>query len=277
MNIKTFSIHSVRNVFAFFIALGIGYVAYTVNPTTVAPTKVEAGTSQNISGWAWSKGAGISGDQNTGIGWISFNSTNETGASLDYGVNVNTSAKATGGAGLFSGRAWSENVGWISFNQSELTGCPTSPCKAEVNWSTGSVTGWARVMLSASDYTGWDGWISLSGMTTEATPKPYGVKISGNKFSGYAWGSDVIGWVDFAPVIGGISVGVQVAAPPCTATDVPAGSWGTCTPLNQCPTTSTAGIQVGVCPGGGTVTRSCSAPQTCPAPSAGTKPKFWQF
>lgn len=315
MNIKTFTIHSVRNVFAFFIALGLGYVAYTVSPSSVGPTEVEAGTAENISGWAWSDT----------IGWISFNSTSEATPYLgqSYGVGVSVANKSTGGNGNFSGTAWSRGatldggIGWISFDRAKTGNPPvgqsdpgltkTGSPLAYVDWSTGNVHGWARA-LAGCEVTagtpvtscasssagaaagGWDGWIKLSKETGD-TGSVYGVKITGNKFTGYAWGGadvdasgnstatgvSVVGWINFAPTIGGISVGVQVAAPPCTTADVPAGSWGSCSPITQCPDTSTAGIQVGVCSSGGTVTRSCTASKTCPTPSGATKPKFWQF
>src|SRR3989344_9052326 len=94
MNIKTFSVHSVRNVFAFFIALGLGYTAYLVNPTTVAPTKVEAGLGENVSGYAWSDT----------IGWISFNDTTGGNPAEPYGVKINTTS------GDITGIAWSSGV-----------------------------------------------------------------------------------------------------------------------------------------------------------------------
>jgi hypothetical protein len=42
---------------------------------------------------------------------------------------------------------------------------------------------------------GWDGWISLNGDN-------YGVSFSSvtQRFSGYAWGSDVVGWINFIDV-----------------------------------------------------------------------------
>lgn len=47
---------------------------------------------------------------------------------------------------------------------------------------------------------GWDGWISLSGSSPG-----YGPTKSGSIFSGYAWGSDVLGWLDFSQVLYGVS------------------------------------------------------------------------
>lgn len=57
--------------------------------------------------------------------------------------------------------------------------------------ATGNVSGWARA-LAYED--GWDGWLSLRGSN-------YGVKLnltgSPKTFEGWAWGSDVIGWLSF--------------------------------------------------------------------------------
>ena len=231
MNIKTFSIHSVRNVFGFFIALGLGYVAYTVSPTSVTGPKVEAGASQNVSGFAWSDT----------IGYISFNSTSD-GSATSYGVNIDT------GTGAFSGNAWSSKIdttmipnqggiGWISFDRAVTGNPPGSPYQtgvstdpiAKVDTTTGNVTGWARALASCTQDAlgnlspspcvtnpnagGWDGWIKLAKDPADSG-STYGVKINpaDGKFSGYAWGGakvlpsgdsdptgvSVIGWINFA-------------------------------------------------------------------------------
>src|SRR3989338_509710 len=72
--------------------------------------KVEAGSNDNVFGWAWSEN----------IGWISFNNTSGGGA-VDYGVNVDTTT------GIFSGYAWSENIGWISFERAVAGAHPLPP------------------------------------------------------------------------------------------------------------------------------------------------------
>ena len=133
--------------------------------------QVEAGTGDNVFGYAWSEN----------IGWISFNNTTGEG-STNYGVNI-------GSDGTFSGYAWSENIGWISFNQSELSGCPSGTCRAEVNLLTHEVSGWARALAYGD---GWDGWIKLRG-------SGYGVEINDatQEFEGWAWGDVVVGWVSF--------------------------------------------------------------------------------
>lgn len=223
---KTFTIHSVRNVFAFFIALGLGYMAYTVSPTSVTGPKVEATSAENVSGYAWSDN----------IGWISFNDTTGGNPAQPYGVKINTTS------GDISGIAWSSGVdsavgpqgfveggiGAISFNRADTGNPPGDPYQttgaiARVNITTGAVTGWARA-LSACDPTcatnsgagansgGWDGWVKLSKDPSD-TGSTYGVVINAEtgKFSGYAWGGaqvdasgnstpsgvSVVGWISF--------------------------------------------------------------------------------
>jgi len=147
----------------------------------VAPSFAFAGSEHNLSGFAWS----------SNIGWISFNSINDhdsgtagiQSSSINYGVNLDL------GTGDLTGYAWSSNIGWIQFGG--LSGFPTGAGTQAVNakLSGSSMVGWARA-LSAND-SGWDGWISLGGTG-------YGVTQSGTALIGYAWGSSVVGWTDFA-------------------------------------------------------------------------------
>ncbi len=172
--------------------------------------EVKAGTGENISGWAWSEN----------IGWVSFNSLNCDGDGngfsdgtpncppagttiANYGVNVDFLT------GAFSGYAWSENIGWITFNSSELGGCPTLPCEARLAVDN-TVSGWARacaVFLTGCSGAldpnrgGWEGWIKLRGLTTEAIPTEYGVSRNTipdpDEFEGWAWSDNVISWISF--------------------------------------------------------------------------------
>ncbi len=144
--------------------------------------------STPINGYAWSDN----------IGWISLSGAN-------YGLTV-----AGDGTGTVSGYAWSDNIGWVSANVS--TGCPSGTCTPRLQ--SGALTGWLKAL--SADGNGWDGWISLSG-------SGYGITHSGTAFSGFAWGSDVVGWVDFSFAT------VSLPAPTCTngANNPPA--------CNQCP------------------------------------------
>ena len=116
----------------------------------------------NIYDYAWSWGCvgnvdvdkkKCENDEESGIGWISFNGSN-------YGVGIDAD-------GRFSGYAWSSNIGWITFNETELGGCPAGNCRAEVNLDNGNVSGWARayrpINPEGQTLGGWTGWISLRG------------------------------------------------------------------------------------------------------------------
>ena len=139
---------------------------------------VKADATPSLTGYAWS----------SNIGWISFTpSTN--------GNNTITVDPTTGN---INGYAWSENIGWVKF------GGLGAGADANYNFSTGAITGWARACAgsqngdcstSASRTDGWDGGISLSGTGYGVS----GTQVSTTaQLSGYAWGSDVVGWVDFS-------------------------------------------------------------------------------
>jgi hypothetical protein len=186
--------------------------------------EASAGSTHNVSGYAWSDN----------IGWISFNCTDTSSCgTVDYGVNIAIN-------GDMSGYAWSSNIGWISFNESDLSGCPSGACKAKL--SGNNLQGWARV-LSNGD--GWDGWISLNGAT-------YGITKNNNNLEGYAWDASNIsnesigiGWIQFNPAFGGVvisSVGaptVNISANPIT---VFSGSNSTLTWTSTNATSCTASV-----------------------------------
>ncbi len=135
----------------------------------------------NLHGYAWSYGTG----------WLSFNS--DTGSSpTSYGVSVNTST------GALSGYAWSSNVGWISFNAADTASCPTAPCAATINLVNGKATGWARALATGGG-TPWSGWIHLS----DASWAPgVSMDLSTGDFSGYAWGTTYLGYINFGKIAG---------------------------------------------------------------------------
>ncbi len=174
MNSKFLSVK--QSIFAVFVMV---FVVAGVLFATYAPP-ADSSPSDNLSGYAWSDT----------IGWVSLNCTNPGSCTPAYGVNVSNT-------GAISGYAWSEHIGWISFNE---TGCPSGTCAPQMNRTTGQVTGWARALSAPAGGTnagGWDGWISLSG-----TGPDYGVSVTGCAWSGFAWGSDVVGWVSFSGVTG---------------------------------------------------------------------------
>ena len=146
----------------------------------------EAGSGDNVAGWAWSEN----------IGWASFNSTSD-GSSISYGVNLDLDT------GDLSGYAWSENIGWISFNRAVTGNPPAQPYKngtgaiAKVDISTGEITGWFRVLAYDG---GWDGWyrfcdedINYCSGAGQIAKIDY---ISGD-WHGWAWTDMVGGWLSF--------------------------------------------------------------------------------
>ncbi|MDO8517875.1 MAG: hypothetical protein Q7S26_01105 [bacterium] len=138
--------------------------------------------ASTVTGYAWSDAPNSNPAGDRGVGWIHFNGTN-------YGVDEDTAT------GALSGQAWSEHVGWISFDSADLVGCPSGTCSAQVDLTTGAVTGWARALSPITDPSpgGWDGWIHLSGSNYAVTQNP-----STCAWSGYAWGGDILGWIKMA-------------------------------------------------------------------------------
>ena len=171
---------------------------------TASTTSTTASSSPTIrlTGYAWSEN----------IGWISF----KDGAQpviIDEDGNL-------------TGYAWSEHIGWIKFGG--LSAFPNSTYGANAKITGNTISGWARAIAGVAptgntvdNRGGWDGWIALNNVRIDSTlPAP------ANRFSpacrnGCAWGSAVVGWVDF----GGVSTAVQKQS--CTGpygTAIPDGS-----------------------------------------------------
>ena len=117
--------------------------------------------ADNVGGYAWSET----------IGWIKMDGSN-------YGVSYNQSSDS------FSGWAWSENIGWIKFDGLQARACSGAANSVSCDGGPNPLAG------------GWDGRISLRGSN-------YGVQYIKDKqrgcyLSGYAWGSDVVGWIKFS-------------------------------------------------------------------------------
>ena len=148
-----------------------------------------------LEGFAWS----------SNIGWISLNCENDNNCAYsDYKVKISTDRK-------LYGYAWSSNIGWIKFdNLGDSTVFPTGAGTAPVSaFATGTIsalqlTGWARACAGTlggdcSSTTvnplsgGWDGWISLSGTTHYVKLNAVTGVMDSNS---WAWGSDVVGWID---------------------------------------------------------------------------------
>lgn len=142
------------------------FVAAVLVLAMIEPQKAASqGAAGPITGYAWSDTTG----------WISLNGSG-------YGLTIAAD-------GTVSGYAWSDNLGWISAQPADVAGCPSSPCTPKVQG--GAFSGWLKALAGGTAQSGgWDGWISLSG-------SGYGVTKVGAVLDGYAWGSTVVGWLDF--------------------------------------------------------------------------------
>lgn len=181
---KHFLLYAAR--FVFLLAAAV-FASYYFSVSQLP--RAEASATDSLSGYAWSDN----------IGWISFNCTNTNScATSNYGVTVNPTT------GTMSGYAWSDNVGWFSFQPTDVAGCPQAPCTPKVDRAAGAATGWFRALANGG---GWDGWVRLDGVTA-----------SGAAFSGYAWGSDVVGWVSMSGVLSTLAAPtVSCSGAPSTA------------------------------------------------------------
>lgn len=176
MNIKK----NLLNIFFVFI-----FVIGLFSNTNIA----SAGTIE-LQGSAWSGN----------VGWISFNCSNTNSCSTsNYKVVWDDMT------GSFSGYAWNENIGWIYFDPN-LSSCPNSSgtvtsspnCRPRMmyqsttaNGNTYTIGGFVRTVSNSSN---WSGYIDLTGMNLGfPTPANSGMP---RPFSGYIWGSDVLGWID---------------------------------------------------------------------------------
>jgi PKD repeat protein len=193
----------------YIIVLGLIFL-----PIVVYAISIKGVEYNNLVGWAWSDN----------IGWIGFSChTSEAEKSGNSGGNVPTCSSVWGAHIIESGEslaiglpertvighAWSDNIGWISFQKTE-TNIPPSTGKlafdslfldknfiATVN-SSNRIVGWARVLSACTDASctalinpSWDGWIyfpdDASGVTID----------SRGRWSGFAWGGAVLGWISF--------------------------------------------------------------------------------
>lgn len=163
-------------------------------------SSIQASSSDSASGYAWSEN----------IGWLSFNCTDlGTCAQSNYGVNVDI-------GGTFSGYAWSEHIGWVKFDPAGPY--PSAPNTSVIlNMGNNEVSGWARACAAAADPInctgganpnsgGWDGWIKFRKHSSDGGGVPsYGVTYdqTTGDFHGWAWGSDVVGWISMNCAEGG--------------------------------------------------------------------------
>ena len=196
----------IKKTFFKTIALCVAMaIVLTIISLSTKPTfrTVSADLGDNVFGHAWSDN----------IGWIKMNSCdsdlsgNATNCPLynNFGVNINATT------GAVSGYAWSSNVGWISFgsnNTSGVGGGTNASMTMNSGGTIGTFSGWARVFSGVAGSGGFDGWIRLASDSSDGIQNYYpsgntngtqGVTYnkSTGKIVGYAWGGDVIGWIQF--------------------------------------------------------------------------------
>ncbi len=162
----------------------------------------------SVMGWAWSDMPNGSNEQVTptnhsggrGLGWISMSSSNPN--SLGGGPYQ---AEFSPDTGAFSGYGWSEFGGWVNMSASGGPGGNAWGARIDPTCLAGTipcpVTGWIKYEVGGSSQSGgWDGWVSMS--TQPGDSVPYSVKIDPTTgwMSGYAWGGDVVGWIEFNKV-----------------------------------------------------------------------------
>lgn len=190
-------VHTRKNISSLtLLVIGIVLLGITF---FISPPHAISATATPITGYAWSDN----------VGWISFNCSNTNScATSNYGLSI-------AGDGTVSGYAWSDNIGWVSANASDVSGCPSAPCTPVVSTVDGSMVGWFKALATGG---GWDGWISLSGASYGVNYGPV-LGVSGS-FSGYAWGSNVLGWLSFscedAGTCGTVDYRVETTYQPCT-------------------------------------------------------------
>lgn len=193
---------SVKTIFSLFFTFAISLIfVFAFSGSAFAAKK----SDHVLHGYIWSDN----------IGWISLNCADtSTGCGSDYKVVIDYTT------GQLSGYGWSSNIGWISFNSSSVSGCPAknsynNSCTPTAVLSSGTygtppfpqILGWARALSHNSS---WDGWISLSCYNTNGCgTNNYGVVLPNDSanaittdgsLTGYAWGSTVTGWLNFAGV-----------------------------------------------------------------------------
>lgn len=119
----------------------------------------------------------------SGQTWFEYTETDNTPAGLVYWTTVSSSADGTKlAAGTYSDRVYTSIPPVIVTEDSKIIG--------------EDLSGWARACAgtvnkdcnSASRTDGWDGWIKLDGLKLDGTDS-------------YAWGSNVLGWINFKSVI----------------------------------------------------------------------------
>jgi hypothetical protein len=188
----------------------IGFVIVTLVIGIKDPGQVRANTNDNVHGYLFSDMPTASDQTQTptntyggqGLGYVSLNNVApDPVLPGTYGVSFDFQT------GKFSGYGWSEYGNYVDFAPTASTpsGSGTNAGPAYIDTAClatagpCSVRGWIRFTQAGMNFLGgWDGWVSLHG--TAANGSVYGVMYNptNGQLSGKAWGSDVVGWLDFS-------------------------------------------------------------------------------
>ncbi len=200
------SILAVSLAFSLFVFLPNFKSAKAQTPTVTGT----APTVGDMVGWAW--GATTVAPYG-GVGWINFSCKSApggcTGPGGNWGTHVDVAHNSS--AGELSGYAWSNNLGWLAFGAAAdscfAVGENDSPAQRAKVQDMGNIpgglkiVGWGKFIAADADPNdGWDGCVSFTHVPRGAGPTLYttGVDYNTGSVSGYAWGDDVVGWVNFA-------------------------------------------------------------------------------
>lgn len=152
-----------------------------------------------LMGWGW-MGTGIANPNSPegGGGWLKFNCAPEGCDDNSWGVSVDMDENSLS-HGYFSGEAWSNNYGWLVFDRATVESCwqanpdETANDVAHILFPSGKVVGWAK-FINGDDFNndGYTGCVSFSGIDYSST-----VDLDTGALEGWAWGSNVVGWISF--------------------------------------------------------------------------------
>ena len=187
--------------------LAILFVGAAVAQAQTLPAPID------LDGFAWS----------SNIGWISLNCRNDSNcASSDYKVTINADRTITGWG-------WSSNLGWVKFGglasfpvgggtaaeNARLTG--TYPNLTWSGWAracAGTLGGTCSTMSNNPEAGAWDGWIALRGTNHAITSN----MATGMNADSYAWGSEVVGWIDMFSQVTFATTSATIWGNNCTIT-----------------------------------------------------------
>lgn len=178
------------------IGLGLCAVAAIVAVTVLPHNSFADPVTYDVTGQAFSDMPDSADQGKTpdnhyggrGLGYINMKGSN-------YAVTLNPTT------GAFGGYGWSEFGGYVEFAPVGLAGASIVPSCLNIKTNECPVSGYIRyVSYTDPQSGGWDGQVKMSDPSWTNGVK-LGKEIAGVRaMSGYAWGGDVVGWVDFSGV-----------------------------------------------------------------------------